>query len=283
MRATTIWKTVLNLACGCLLAAALGGFTPAVVAGEAGKLVASLRLESDAIFLHEPVLARLQIWNGAEHAVRFDLGLDHKENLTFTFNQPDGARVVRRLPVYFDEFGEIGIVALEPGQTYSADLVLNEWQNFDQQGDYEVKVEVPAAEGSVAAQGEPVVASARLRVTARDPARLAAVCKRLEVTAMGRSPITALEAAHALRFATDEVCTPSLSKLLRATIKWIRVDAIEGLASIGTPAAVGAVVDAWDGFDPTDRMVALGRFTSAGAGTALRDGLVRSGKKVREP
>jgi hypothetical protein len=275
MRVITIPR-IRSMLTSCWLLTAVGS-VPVLAAGTEGGVAASLRLESDVVSIHEPVLATLQIENKSEHAVRFDLGLDHKYNLTFVFTQPDSTRVTKRLQIYFDEFGEIGIVTLGRGQSYSQGLILNDWLNFDQKGVYEIRLDLPPLEGAAFPQVAPVVAVAHLQVTSRDPARLATVCNQLETKALSRIPKTSNEAAHALRFATDEACRPSLSKLLKATDDWIKIEAIDGLASLGTAAAVAAVVDAWDGFSPNAQMAALGRL-----GTALRDALQRSGKKVAE-
>jgi hypothetical protein len=261
--------------------AILGGLRGGASTYSQGALEAALRLDAETFSLREPIIAVLQIRNRSQSSVTFDLGLNFKGNLSLTVSQPDGRRTVRRLPEAFDSFGAIGRVTLAPGQTYQGRMVLNDWQTFDQVGDYEVEVELPPVQEPLGLHGEKLTVSCHFRVTQRDPVLLLAACKRLEGAALGNEPNAIRDAAYALSFVTDEICLPSLKRVLKAAYLG-RDDVIRALAKIGTATAIAVVVDAWDVLDKHSQKSALREFNYVDAAAALREALKRAGKQVTE-
>jgi len=264
---------------GSLLLAAAGGFPLRGAGGEQGGLEVSLRLQSEVFSQHGPVDAVLSIQNNSQGPVKLELGLDFKGALLVTFHLPDGTLAKRQYPQEADGFGAIGRLALAPGQTFDDTLVLNDWQGFDELGSYEVAVELPPVQEPAWLRSKGLITSGRFRVVPRDPAQLEAACRRLQAAALGREPRSVMAAAHALSFATDEACLPSLVAVLRASFLG-RDGAIRGLARLGPAGAVAAVVSAWDDLDQHFRESALREFRFAGRESALREALQRSGKKA---
>jgi hypothetical protein len=231
-------------------------------------------LKLDAQFsLHEPMVAVLRIQNDSAQAAHFDLGLNHKGALVFTFTQPDGKQIVRNLPEDFDGFGEIGEVALKPGDSYHEELVLNDWQEFDQLGTYEFQLAIAPSSQPSQRQAPKLRTAGRSRVTPTDTVRLGTACGRLAALALGKNATAAWNAAHALSYATDQVCLPSMLQALAGCFA-CRADILLGLAKMGTPEAARGVAGAWNMLDEHSRKSAMLDFSQVGKAplldTALR-------------
>jgi hypothetical protein len=229
----------------------------------------------ESFSLHEPIQVALEIRSGSDGSFSLDLGSNAKGSLTFSFVRPDGQRVSSRLPQPVEDFSVSGTVNLTPGQVYRETLVLNEWNSFDQVGDYQIEVAVPAPQ-------EERSAPIGVRVTPRDPDRLKSACEKLEATILHAKPDQVREAAHALSFAFDEACVPSLTKVLKESFLG-RDDAIQGLAKLRTAAAIAAMVEVWEGLDDHARRRLMSELNFVGSGELLRDALQRAGKKAGKP
>jgi hypothetical protein len=265
-----------------LLLVAASAFAPRAASSEEGGLEVSLRLPYEVFSQPGPIDAVLRIQNRSQSLVELDLGLNHKAALVMTFQLPNGMLVKRPYPQPPDGFGAAGNVALSSGQSYEEILVLNDWEGFEQPGSYEVEVQLPPVQEPAWRQRQRLAAAARFRVVPRDPARLEATCRRLEEVTLGKEPHLVMDAAHALSFAADPACLPSLIAVFRNS--FIGKDgAIRGLARLGSPAAVAALVSAWDDLRPHFREYALIEFGLAGRESALREALRRAGKKEGPP
>lgn len=271
-------KILTLLAVSCTWLAVAGGLPAHGLEPSEDRLQVVLTPLQDSFSLHEPIQVTLEIRNGLDRPLHFDLGSNAKGSLTFSFVRPDGQRVSSKLPQPVDDFSAFGEVKLSSGQAYRQTLVLNEWEGFDQVGNYTIEVTVPTPK-ELAAGCEAASASTQLRVTPREPARLKFVCERLEATVLQGTPEQGREAAEALSFAADDVCIPSLARLLKGSFLG-RVFAIQGLARLRTTAAVATIVDVWEELDRTSRQRLLSEFTFVGQGELLRDALRRAGKKA---
>jgi hypothetical protein len=268
-----------SLFAGSLLLAAAGGYPLCAAGAEQRGLEVSLRPAYEIFSQHGPVDGVLHIQNRSREQVKLDLGLDHKAALLVTFHLPDGTLVRPPYPQLPDGSGASGDLALAAGQSYEEILVLNDWQTFDQPGSYEIEVALPPVQEPPWQRSQRLVGSGRFRVVPRDPARLEATCRRLQAATLGQD---ALDAGHALSFAADEVCVPSLVAVLRTSFLGTH-GAIQGLAKLGSPAAVAAIVSTWDDLHPTFKEIALVEFSHAKTDGALREALRRAGKKEVAP
>jgi hypothetical protein len=258
------------------------------LASDARGLNASLTL-AETYTLGEPIVALLTIANESTQTVHLDLGTNYKDNFKLHFKAPAGPRSAACLKEEsyqsFDRFGEIGDVTLKPGEAFSESLVLNDWHCFDQIGEYELEVQLPVPAVAARAQGALVAVFSHFRIGPRDRASLNAACRRLERTVNSRdyppaatppsSDDAARSAAHALSFVSDETCVPSLLSVIKTSVLR-RGDALSGLARIGSPLAVEAVVSVWEMLGRHDRENALVEF-----GPQLRDALEQAGKAAR--
>ncbi|HET9777143.1 MAG TPA: hypothetical protein VFP77_11285 [Gemmatimonadaceae bacterium] len=197
----------------------------------------------ESFSLHEPVQAVLEIRNVIDRSVHLDLGGNRKELFTVTIIRPDGQKTVSRLPQPYDSFSEIGRVDLAPQQSFSRTLVLNEWASFDREGSYEVEIAVPPPPGLSNRPDVQLSAAGVVRVVPPDPARLGSACEKLESEALHGSAEQQVEAGIALSFTTGDVCVPFMAKLLREK-SFASEGAALGLARLGTPPAIAAIVKA---------------------------------------
>jgi hypothetical protein len=272
----------MQLLWACLVLAAAAGLPLRAASGERGGLEVSLRLPSEIFSQPGPVDAVLAIRNYAPDPIKLDLGIDHKAAVLISFHLPDGTLVKRQYPLDNEAFGAIGRLTLAPGQGYEETLVLNDWQGFEQSGSYEIEVELPPVQEPASLRSQRLVATTRFRVVPRDPGMLAANCRRLQAATLGKEPHAVMNAAHALSFAADEACLPSLVAVLRTSFLG-RHAAIRGLARLGSTAAIAAVVRSWDDFDPDFKEIARNQFGFAGREVTLREALHRAGKKEGPP
>src|SRR2546430_13394524 len=128
----------------------------------------------------EPVYLKFGIVNGSSNPVVVDLGQDRKGGYSFVLTRPDGVRL--RLPSYSREgLSRIGTLVLQPGETYSEQLLLNEWYEFTAPGRY--ILEARLIEPIVAKDGKGVLTDPGFRgdlyIGPRDELVLAKTCDGL--------------------------------------------------------------------------------------------------------
>src|SRR6185312_13813091 len=123
--------------------------------------------------------------------------------------------------------------------TYAERLILNEWKEFREVGDYYAKVAL-VPQYAVRAAAPP---TARLHVSIgpRNETKLGAVAKALADRAVdGRDVGDRTEAALALSYMVDPIAIPEMKRVLQS-----RSDAalplIEALARLGGPSALDAL------------------------------------------
>jgi hypothetical protein len=233
-----------------------------------------------AFSLHEPVLITLRFTNGSKEPLSFQLARTPAGTLFFmvlTITRPDGIQVVRSLPDEPDEIFRLGDIALAPGASTTLDgQVLNDWHDFHQLGEYRVVASIPITPaGQLTSRTHPPVRTAfTIMITPRNAGSLKETCSKLAAKA-SLGELQAAEASHALRFATDSECLPSLESALFHELAPFEV--LDGLAGVGTPEAAAAVARAWDRLGDYQRAHALRRFTASGAGEVLRAALKNAG------
>jgi hypothetical protein len=194
------------------------------------------------VSLHEPVRLDLTVFNRTARTVTADLGLNKQSNLELTIEEPSGGVVVRRLSS--DGFGGVGRISLKPGAKFVKPLLLNEWNDFTATGDYHITVALLPAERTTNDEGtgERPRTGFTVHVTPRNPARLQRVAEELAAQAIGgKTMATSMDAAKALSYMRDPQVVSSLVRVLQQG-SLVEHYAVDGLARIGTPEAVAALM-----------------------------------------
>lgn len=222
--------------------------------------------------LGQPIFVELWIHNSRSSLFVADLGGDCVRNIRLVVTPPGGARRSLELP----SSPEGGLAfdcspALQPGETYGRRLLLNRWLDAWPMGRYQVEISL---EGGLQA-------STAFEVVARDPVRLGEACRALEGEALSLRVDDALEASMAMSFAADEICLPSLVRVLRESVHG-KEGAIEGLARLGTNEALAAVAEAWKKLDSGQRSLARFELMKQGRAQALDAALAEAGVNLEK-
>jgi hypothetical protein len=141
-------------------------------------------------------------------------------------------------------FGSGGKMSLPAGELYSQPVLLNEWYDFEQAGDYDVQIALP---GPIRTSKVTVINSPaqrlRFHIAARDEARLRRTCELLVRPAISAKQYEEqANAALALSYVVDPVAVPFLREVLLAgTVDNI---VIAGLRRIGSGEAKAVLEEA---------------------------------------
>jgi len=203
-----------------------------------------LRYESPVdITVGEPVIVELTVDNQREDAIRVDLGFNRTENFVVTVKGPAGrphtaALLQSPLP---DRAGRGGRVLVSPSQTFSHQLVLNQWFRFDQAGIYVVEIRLKT--GITTAAGIPIDVPTpghfTIDVRPRNEWALKATCERLAQTVIETADVAQrLDAARALSYVADPVAVSYIASVIAST------DAVDSLL-IPALARIGGS-EAWE-------------------------------------
>ncbi|HEX8175801.1 MAG TPA: hypothetical protein VF543_11840 [Pyrinomonadaceae bacterium] len=215
-------------------------------AAQAEGVKLSYSLAAERLTLHEPVILNFTARNDSGQARSLDLGADYKANFLFTVKGPDG-KTIRLQRLRKGGVSLPGQVTLEPGQSYTQKLLLNEWFEFAEPGAYEIAARLAATQsdgnGSDKASESPEF-SARLEVAPLDRGRLSQSCAALLKQIKGASSYSeAAEAALALSYVNDAVAIPFLEKALSSG-KLVEPIVISGLERIDGQEAERVLVAA---------------------------------------
>ena len=173
----------------------------------------------------------------------FDLGFRKKGRFQITVTPPGGSTI--RVPSLSEEgFGSGGSMSLAAGELYSQPVLLNEWYDFEQAGDYDVQIALP---GPIRTSKVTVINSTaerlRFHIAARDEGKLRRTCELLVRTAISAKRYEEqANAALALSHVVDPVAVPFLrGVLLAGSVDYI---VIEGLRRIGSGEAKAVLEEA---------------------------------------
>jgi hypothetical protein len=177
--------------------------------------------------------------------VLVDLGANRKEVFAFSFVTPDGSKSTVP-PKRAEGSAMIGRIPLQPAQSYSQKLLLNEWFDFPTPGQYEISVRLVKPEGSPRgfdiydiSQGPQFRTT--LLIQPRDAALLKKICEMLEAQVFNaRNDEEAIAPAEALSYINDPIAVPYLIKALDSR-RSVEGFAITGLERIGTDEAVRGI------------------------------------------
>lgn len=212
-----------------------------------GSKIATFSLASAKFSLHEPIVIDFVVKNNFSEAITFDLGAGRKESFQFNLTRPNGERSqVQRL---IEGFAGGGKITVQPGQVYRQRLLINEWFDLSQIGNYAISVNlltsIQSESGRVVAKGANFRAA--FEITARNPKKLQEICASLlaQVTT-SKTYQEAADAATELSFVQDSVAVPFLEKVLNLKMNRIMIEqaAIEGLGRIGNAEAIQTLIRA---------------------------------------
>jgi len=201
---------------------------------------------ADAEFsLHQPIILNFVIKNGLTQPINLDLGQDRKEGFLFVVTLPNGKKI--QLPqLRRDGISRIGKLSLEPQQTYTQRLLLNEWIEFNSSGKHEIEVRlanpIQTDDGKVVASDSSFHTT--LEIGQRNPKHLKQVSETLiQRIAESKTYEEASEAALALGYVKDSVVVPYLEKAL-ASGKMVEPIIIASLTRIADKNSVQVLINA---------------------------------------
>lgn len=198
---------------------------------------------SSPVSLLEPIIVEFTVENGLSEPIKFDLGLNRKSKFVFTVTRPDGS-IVHVPPLSEEGSGVMGRISLQPKQTYTKRLLMNERYGFDQPGNY--GVEIRLADFIQTESGRRINVSTkgnlRLQVEPRNPESLAKKCEELVKKTLGASSFEeAADFAFALSYVNDPIAVPYLKRVLESD-RMVESVAINGLVRIGNREAVEVLI-----------------------------------------
>ncbi|MEI9931972.1 MAG: hypothetical protein WDM89_15895 [Rhizomicrobium sp.] len=167
-------------------------------------------VSTDAV-LGEPVFFDLQVGNLSSKSTRIDLGDDDKGNLRVTVSEPNGLlREVQLRPGGMHAFGTHMVGARA---TYTKRLILNEWNDLRDVGNYDVKIALVPEFGPK--PDNPLTAVFHVSIAPRSESRLSAVAKAFADQAInGRDGRDRDDAAFALSYVDDPIAIPEIERVL---------------------------------------------------------------------
>ena len=219
----------------------------------------SYSLVMPRLTLHQPVIVTFKVSNASSQTIGLDLGQDRKGGFSFTITPPDGVRLKLSMPAR-EGASRIGRLSIAPGDSYSQNLVLNEWYDFSITGKY--KVEGHLTEPIVIGNGQGYQSDpglyASIEIGPRNELSLSKTCDSLanQIEASD-SYAQAIDSAVALSYVNDPIAVAYLRRALSAH-KLVEPIVIVGLERIGNAEAVQALADGLRA-DPSDTV----RFRSA--------------------
>jgi hypothetical protein len=209
------------------------------------------QFEQNAPTAHEPIILTLKVHNSLSNPVTLDLGREMREFLELSVTLPDGTLVKgKKIPEEMSElmFGT-GKAEVSPGGTYTHEILLNQWFDFNSPGTYVVTASL-TKDIEVTGGGKiiPRTQTARLVVSRRDAARLKKVCEDLAKQMEAWPSIEKIrqqEPSPALKlsYVDDPIAVPYLAQALYAH-KQMDMDAVAGLERIGNKDAIQILIPA---------------------------------------
>lgn len=206
---------------------------------------------------HEPILLKLAITNSSAEPLPVSLGYDREGGFSFTVKRPNGSVIELPRKTVRQGISLVGTFTVEADQSYTQQLILNEWYDFSDVGVYEVAVSLRDRPGA-----KKVCLETRftLEITPLDTSQLRQACSEL-VEVIKRNPFNAgdsIAAAEALLVVKHPLVVPFLEEALKARpmVYWL---VIKGLEQIGNEQAVQVLIPMLEKPDPQDSAFLLAR------------------------
>lgn len=204
----------------------------------------SLSVAKTRFTQHEPILLKFAITNTYDRPLNLSLGYDREGGFIFTVRRPD--RSIVEIPSKRTKAGlaRIGKFTIQPRQTYTQQLVLNEWFAFSDPGTYEITAKLKNPPQTNEEVSEPSQTTRiAIEVVPLDVPQLQHACSELgEVISRNVSDYAkASEAARALIAVRHPIAVPFLEKALEAN-KGVASFVIAGLEEVGNDQAVRVLI-----------------------------------------
>jgi hypothetical protein len=265
-------QAITMLLAGVIAASSTPSRAPSMAFHQSGSfdISAVIAPERSDLVLHEPLDVVLTIHNAGPEAAVIDLGADRKSGITVKMQLPDGTEKVGRIPVHGD-VSRIGRITLKPGQSYSQDLIINEWTEFGVPGLYRIAVlfdnPIIMPDGTTSKLGPINIVA---NVGPQNDEILRRFCDdTLRKLLTADSSEAALNAAGALSYVQDPVAVPYLRQAFGNPHR-VHSSLVSGLERIGTHDAIEVLLE----------MVAKEPWSESGF---LRFTLERMATKTRDP
>jgi hypothetical protein len=200
-------------------------------------------ITNDRFTIHEPVIVKFTIENNLREVILFDLGQNRKSNFSIMITTPDGSEF--KVPnLSWNGASRIGRMSLGTNRTYSQELLLNEWYDFDEVGIYQVAIsltdQIKTSDGIVILPLTKNIVS--FQIGPRDEVLLKQKCESLmNAIEQAKTYSDASEAALRLSYVKDSLCIPFLKRAIESH-KLIDEIAIFGLGRIATNEALEALI-----------------------------------------
>ncbi len=227
-----------------------------------------IALERSELVLHEPVEVVLTIRNSGSQTVEVDLGMDRKTGIALRVTSPDGTVKIGRVPVH-GGISRREKIKLRPAQSYTQNLVLNDWTEFSQPGLYHIVV---SFDNPVLMQEGTSINLGPTNIAANFGSHNDDVVRRfcddnLRRLLAADSYDRALVAAQVLSHVQDPVAVPCLQRAFRSPY---HIDSllVDGLEKIGTDDAI-------------EVLLRISSATSVAEAGHLRSALVRLAAKTK--
>jgi hypothetical protein len=256
-----------------------------------GQTVLPLRVmlsfDSKDVPLHALLKAHLEITNeDAKHAYVVHLGLDNEGAFTLTVKRLDRTIAIFRRQST-PGLHTTGRERIQPGSTYTQELILNRWYDFPASGTYDVNLAMDAkvTGNSSAVDSSPALQDLRASVnhpvviSARDEAYLEQRCQQLlETIRFAPSYKDVIQAADGLNAIHDPIAAGYLTQAAEARPP-VAHRFISGLEGLGTQGAVEGLLELAKSPDAETKVLAtssLERLEIASQNGPLKD-QIRSG------
>jgi hypothetical protein len=219
----------------------------AMLKGQAdNKNVVSYTLRAEKASLHEPVIIDITINNILKEPLRIDLGPDKRGAFRLTVVSPSGQRTqIPSLARKGEGIVFSGLISLNPGQSHTQSLVLDEWCDFSEIGRYLIEMQLnsgPETGKGATANLLSKQYRATMEITAKNTERLNRVYTNLlQLVLESKTHGQAVASASALSYAKDPIAVTYLENLLRSN-KMVEEYAISGLRRIGDNGAVEVLI-----------------------------------------
>lgn len=229
-----------------------------------------LRLAKTSFSKDEPILLKFEVENSSNEMVTINLGVDRVGAFQFVLRQPNGE--LKELPRRRAGLGltRVGKFGVDPHQTYSQQMILNEWQSFSQPGEYVLSLTKALAVKTSTGVVDCEDSELQFQLRPTDEMTLHVTCSLLlESIANNRSDYgRASDAAQALINVNNPLVVPYLERALEANFG---VDSIviEGLSRIGDHRSIEVLISILERFDRK-----MSQFTQA------RQGLIEISNRI---
>lgn len=210
----------------------------------ASGVVISYSVPTRPLALHEPVIITFRVVNRTGLPINLDLGQDRKWGFLFAVTKPDGVKL--DFPsVMHEGIATSGEVSVKSDETFTQELLINEWYDFPLPGKYELegRLSKPIALNNSSRYETDPGFRAAVEIGPSDELTLTKTCEALTNQIEASSSYEqAADAARTLSYVEDPVAVPYLRRTLFSG-KLVQPIAINALEKISNEAAVRVLIE----------------------------------------